>query len=169
MHLFDFVQQLNFVSELKDGTELWFGKGKFDDYCIYVSPPNHRTWFPLDREYFEVLDALAEEYGAGQLYSDFIRIYNSTDTNIDDLVLEEIQRIADKYPEERDAVELMFSILYAAMIAEENKEHTILGKRIKRLGIHQVLFEKVPPADAAEFSKGKSWRRLDAMCKERGF
>lgn len=35
------------------------------------------------------------------------------------------------------------------MVAEENKLGTKLGKRIKRLGIHQVLYDRYSPAAAA--------------------
>lgn len=34
----------------------------------------------------------------------------------------------------------LFSILYATMIAEENKKFTKLGKRIKHLGVFLLLF-----------------------------
>lgn len=55
------------------------------------------------------------------------------------------------------------------MVAEENKLGTKLGKRIKRLGIHQVLYDRYSPAAAASFSRGLSWTRIDNECKLRGF
>jgi hypothetical protein len=55
------------------------------------------------------------------------------------------------------------------MIAEENKKNAILKKRIKRLGIYQVLIEGMKPEVAAVFSKGKKWRELDKTMLERGF
>jgi hypothetical protein len=55
------------------------------------------------------------------------------------------------------------------MIAEENKENAILGKRIKRLGMHQVLIENMKPEEAAVFSKGKKWKELHRLMKKRGF
>lgn len=44
-----------------------------------------------------------------------------------------------------------------------------IGKRAKRLGIHQVLIENIEPEIAANFSKNKKWRELDKECKKRGF
>ena len=55
------------------------------------------------------------------------------------------------------------------MIAEENKEHSILGKRIKRLGVHMLLIDGEPVNYAANFMRGVGWKELDKMCKERGF
>lgn len=55
------------------------------------------------------------------------------------------------------------------MIAEENKENTQLGKQIKRLGVHQVLIEKMGCNEAANFSKGIRWRQIDAICSSKGF
>ena len=57
----------------------------------------------------------------------------------------------------------------AGMIAEENKVNMILKKRIKRLGVYQVLMDNFPPSEAANFSKGKGWRELDSIMKAKGF
>ena len=59
--------------------------------------------------------------------------------------------------------------IYAGMIAEERKAYTKLGKRVKRLGIHQVILEGMAPTRAANFSRGKAWREIAALCTERGF
>jgi hypothetical protein len=66
-------------------------------------------------------------------------------------------------------MEIWFNVLYAGMVAEENKEHALLKKRIKRLGMHQVLLENMEPEKAALFSKGKKWTELDKLMKEKGF
>jgi hypothetical protein len=55
------------------------------------------------------------------------------------------------------------------MIAEENKENTKLGKRIKRLGMYQTLVEKLDPFLAANFSRGMKWQEIDEECHKRGF
>ena len=60
-------------------------------------------------------------------------------------------------------------VIYAAMVAEENKQFTRLGKRIKRLGVHQLLKEGLSPKEAANWSRGKAWRDLAAECEKRGF
>jgi hypothetical protein len=55
------------------------------------------------------------------------------------------------------------------MIAEENKKNAILKKRIKRLGMHQVLIMGMPANQAASFSKGKNWRDLNEIMINLGF
>ena len=56
-----------------------------------------------------------------------------------------------------------------AMIAEERKCFTRLGKRIKRLGIYKLLIEGKSVGESANFMRGLKWYEIDAMCKERGF
>lgn len=51
--------------------------------------------------------------------------------------------------------DMLLSILYARMVAEGSKERARLKKRVKRLGVHQVLIEGVAPEAAATFSRGK--------------
>ena len=81
-----------------------------------------------------------------------------------------ITQIANEY-EEQDVLEIdvMFSILYLAMISEENKENSKLGKRIKRLGIYSLLKENKTIEESATFMKGMKWREIDKICIERGF
>jgi hypothetical protein len=55
------------------------------------------------------------------------------------------------------------------MIAGENKTNAILKKRIKRLGMHQILIEDLDADYSGNFSKRKNWKELDVLMKERGF
>lgn len=55
------------------------------------------------------------------------------------------------------------------MIAEEQKQFTRLGKRIKRLGIHMLLLESKSVHEAANFIRGMGWRDIATHCDERGF
>ncbi len=64
---------------------------------------------------------------------------------------------------------LKYLITFRMQDAKENKLGTKLGKRIKRLGIHQVLYDRYSPAAAASFSRGLPWTRIDNECKLRGF
>ena len=83
--------------------------------------------------------------------------------------LKEIETLSKSYGQYEFNAEGIFTILYAAMIAEENKENSILGKRIKRLGVHMLLIDKEPVDYAANFMRGMNWKELDKMCKKRGF
>lgn len=104
-----------------------------------------------------------------QIYSDFVSIYDTTTKSIEQSVLDFISNLTSKYGKDNLEIDILFTILYAGMIAEENKSYTKLGKRVKRLGMHQVLVEKLPAHIAANFSKGKNWYEIAKECEQRGF
>ncbi|WP_396035026.1 DUF7004 family protein [Candidatus Cyanaurora vandensis] len=74
-----------------------------------------------------------------------------------------------KYDHDSLKIQIIFTIIYAGMVAEENKKFTKLGKRVKHLGVYQILIEGMPAHQAANFSKGKKWREIATDCKNRGF
>jgi hypothetical protein len=119
----------------------------------------------LDSWYFDELQKLGENK---TIYDDFCLIYNVTTKNLSPIVAMVCKHLAVKY-EKQGLVELIYSILYMGMIAEENKENTILGKRIKRLGMYQTLIEGLPAEMSANFSRGMKWKQLDKECTKRGF
>lgn len=152
-----------------NGDKLSFGTGKFDDWCIYVErveDKGDKYFFPLDSWYFEELARIDKDEPG--IYDDFVDIYERTDSDVDESVVELIKELANKYTE-KNLVELIYAILYAGMIAEENKENTKLGKRIKRLGMYQTLVDKFDPFLAANFSRGMKWQEIDEECHKRGF
>lgn len=55
------------------------------------------------------------------------------------------------------------------MIAENRKVNTRLGKRIKRLGVHEILIDNLTVNYAANNTRGIEWEEIDIMCKKRGF
>lgn len=102
------------------------------------------------------------------VYEDFKSLYSSTTKEVDANVFETIKEISGKYPNP-DEAEAVFSVLYMTMLAEENKQGAILRKRIKRLGVHQVLVEGMSPKIAANYSRGKTSLELAKECWSRGF
>jgi hypothetical protein len=151
------------------GDTISFGNGRFDEWCIYVQRKENAPGdylFPLDSWYFTELARINEE--EPWVYEDFLKFYNLTDKEASNLAIKLIPLLAKKY-KETHLVELLYSIIYAGMIAEENKEGTKLGKRIKRLGMHQTLVEKLDPKIAADFSRNMKWREIDEHCRARGF
>jgi hypothetical protein len=150
---------------LSDGTKLYFGRGKFDDWCIYVERRDGTIDYPLDSWYFDELQKLG--YGK-QIYDDFCLIYDITTKKLCPIVAMTCKMLAVNH-KDWQTLELIYSILYMGMIAEENKENAILGKRIKRLGMYQTLIEGVPAEVSANFSRGMKWKDLDRECVSRGF
>lgn len=146
-----------------------FDKGKFDDWCVYLTRLGKRRYAPTDYEYFTIVQQFGAIYGRKKVYADFIAFYIPTNSFIDPKVTGLITDIADEYGSDAEEVDIWFSVIYAGMVAEENKQFAVLKKRVKRLGLHQVLVEGLDPGKAAVYSKGVKWRELDKIMKERGF
>lgn len=159
----------NIIANFKDGSFLEYDKGKFDDWCVYLTRPDQLKYAPRDYQYFKRLLGYGKKYGNENIYQDFVRVYDKTTKSIAPDVLLSIQTDCEKYGEDAIDIAIDLTIIYMGMIAEENKAFSRLGKRIKRLGVYQVLKEDVEPYTAANFSRHKKWRDLDAICKERGF
>jgi len=156
------------MKKFADGSAIEFGRGKFDDWCVYVTRPGVTRYAPRDTDYFAKLVKMHHLHP--RLYDDFLAVYTVTTKIVTSEVLADITARSLNYPPTLQVeVDLLLTILYAAMTAEEMRAGTRLGKRIKRLGIHQILIESMPVADAANFSRGMPWQEIDALCRERGF
>lgn len=156
------------VKKFSDGSFLEYDRGKIDDWCVYMTNPEGVRTPPLDRDYFTELKNLADKYGAERVYRDFVSIYDSTTKDIDNNVLEAISRMAAGY-DDALSVDKLFTTFYMAMTSEENYPNTKLGRRIKRLAAHEILFGGRDVANAVVFMKNMGWREIDALCRERGF
>ncbi|MBN2890500.1 MAG: hypothetical protein JXL97_01405 [Bacteroidales bacterium] len=157
------------IKTISDGSIIEFDSGLFDEWCVYLKRNGENRTAPRDVQYFAELQGLAKKYTSKKLYDDFLRIYSATDSKINEQVLNRITQISKDYGEDEIIVDIWLTVLYAGMVAEENKKYAILKKRIKRLGMYQVLIENRTPGFAANFSKGKKWRELDGIMKKYGF
>jgi len=157
------------IKRISDGSVVEFDSGKFDNWCVYLTRPNKNRYAPTDIEYFTFLNNLGNSHNHESIYNHFVEYYNNTNRHIDQNVLNQITEISSNYGEKSVEVDVWLTVIYGGMVAEENKEFAILKKRIKRLGMHQVLIERQSPHYAANFSRGKKWRELDALMRERGF
>jgi hypothetical protein len=158
---------MRIIKRLNHNRKVMFDFGTFDEYCVYVADEYNKKRAPKDYEYFRFFLELANVYGNDKVYNDFLTIYHLTDKAIKDEIRDEINEIVATYGEDvRDEVEENLAVIWGGMIAEENKDRTFLGKRVKHLGMYQVLMGILSPEDAAEFSKGKPWRELDDIMKK---
>ena len=157
------------VKNFSDGTSLEFGRGKLDEWCVFLKSPNGHKTAPRDEEYFGDLKRFAARYGTDKVYGDFVRTYDLVDGYVNETALKTIDEISDTYGIDTERANKLLTILYMAMIAEENKRNARLGKRIKRLGTHVLLKENADPIVAANFMRGIRWQKLDEMCRARGF
>ncbi|MBX2931032.1 MAG: hypothetical protein KF781_03670 [Chitinophagaceae bacterium] len=158
------------IKPLRNNRSVIFDTGKFDNWCVYVVESNGSKKAPFDETYFNDLYSIAQKYPQDKVYNDFVSIYDNTTKSIDIAVLALIDNITDTYNEDdKVIIEQWFTVIYAGMVAEENKQFAILKKRVKRLGLHQVMKLGIAAKDAAKFSYGKKWRDLDAIMKPLGF
>jgi hypothetical protein len=157
------------IRSFSDGSVLEFDEGKFDPWCVYERSPQGSRRPPLDTDYFETLVEFGAEHGPEKVYMDFVAVYEATGKEVASRAFEVIDEIAAGYGDRELDANKTFSTMYAGMVAEENKSHTRLGKRIKRLGTYVLLVEGRDVKDAAYFMKGMKWQEIDALCKGRGF
>lgn len=157
------------IKNVRNRNRLEFDSGSFDSWCVYLTRPQQLRYAPRDTEYFSKLKFFGHSHTPQKIYNDFVTFYTPTNRNIDLKILNLITRLADDYGTDAEEMDIWFSVIYAGMVAEENKANTILKKRIKRLAMYQVLIEGLDPDLAANFSKGKKWKELNALMQERGF
>lgn len=160
---------IRLLQTFADGTTVSFGRGAFDDWCMYLHRPGEQPHAPRDERYFARLQRLGEQHGYRAIYADFVAVYDRTTAEVDDTVLDLILQLTPKYGPDAHEMAVWLTVLYAGMVAEENKEKAVLKKRIKRLGMHQTLVEGRPPGEAATFSRGKKWPELARLCRAKGF
>ena len=158
------------VKTLRNNRKVIFDTGNFDNWCVYVVEADGSKKAPFDTTYFSDLLTISDQYSNNKVYRDFVAIYDLVTRDIDKNVLDLIDKMAKTYhPNHQIKVEQWLTVLYAGMIAEENKENAKLKKRIKRLAMLQVFILGISPNDAASFSKGKKWRDPDTIMKVHGF
>jgi len=155
--------------DLKDGSYLYYDKGKFDKWCVYQVDSNGLRKAPKDVDYFQELYEYCDIFENEEIYDDFVKIYDLTTNQINADVIVEIRNLSQKYGKFEDEIFRIFSTIYMGMIAEENKKNTKLGKRIKRLGMYYLLIKNELPEYCSTFMTGKGWKEIDSLCLEGGF
>lgn len=111
---------------------------------------------------------MKNKYPTEKNYEDFIEIYNHTSEDISSDTLSLVTNLSHNY-EETIEFNMWFIVIYLGMVAEEKKQNAVLKKKIKRLGVHQILFEEFSAFDAANYSKAKKAPFLLKECSLRDF
>ena len=157
------------VMTFPNGSHLDFGWGSFDGWCVFFSDGRRAPTAPRDLDYFKEIRDMAVLYGRERVYSDFVRVYDATTAEYSEAVRDAVIRIGSAYGRDAEKMIRLLLILYMGMVAEENKRNKILGKRIKRLGMHLLLFEGFNAYDAAGLLRDVNWKLLDVLCRRLGF
>lgn len=168
------ISEKRLIKEFPDGVCLFFGRGKFDEFCVFeVESLDRDSAFslsqaPSDVKYFEDLVLLGRVFGNVFCWNAFVMLYDVVSKDFSEDVCAKITALAENFPGYELFADKLFTTLYAAMVAEENKAFSVLGKSIKALGVHQILLEGVPVRDAANFSKGMKAYQLRELMSARG-
>lgn len=100
------------------------------------------------------------------MWSDFCFIYDIVDNNeTEEQVLNLIYSIDMHY---NDDTILWWLIFYMTMLAECKKKHTILKKRIKKLGVYNIFFDEYDIDYIIQYMRGMKWQELNELMVERG-
>lgn len=162
-------EELNsLITAFDDSTYLCFTRGAFDSWRVtFLDAEGKQNYSPKDTAFFDYFLSLTE-YGSTK--KDIFNIIKKMSKKISknmDIIFDPLRKDIYKYAKELNIPEneqlrfekAMMSIL-AAMLSEEQKAFTKLGKKLKLLGLHQVLIGNMEPKTAANWSRGKSWRDI---------
>ena len=149
---------------------VYFSTGSIDAYCVYLNEPPLFRYAMKDEEYFKWILSLSKRYGVVQVWDDFCSIYDIVNMNptakpdVDEAMLRAVN--ADMHYTE-DTIK-WWLIFYMTMVAECKKKYAKLKKRIKKLGVYNILFDKWDIEYVTTYMKDMGWKDLDEMMKERG-
>lgn len=163
-----------YIVKLHNDIQIGFNHGKFDYWQVSYKRKNGDWIPPFDEEYFAWLKKSSEILGADKVYNDCFTIYNlcnndysSTNIVVDKKVFDEIYKISLTYKNSINA-ELVFSILYMAMLSEERKEPSIVGKKIKMLAIYRLLKENVDIETVVNETRNIEFSKINFLCVKKG-
>lgn len=154
------IQNKSQFLNLPNNRVLFFGKGRFDDYCLYIASSvwndqlqRFQTLCSVvkDEYYYTLVKRLFDRYGRQMVYEDIlIGLYNRTSQIVDKSVIEALQRRADVICDEEDRVIFLESmyLIYYGMVAEENHlqngQAPVCGKVLKLFALYQFLIQQMP-------------------------
>lgn len=115
------------------------------------------------------LNTLGECYGGERLYSSFLQIYDLASAEINDEVFNTIYAIAQEYSADLMEVMLLFSEIYAHMVALENNVDAKGGKRRCRLAVFMLLMEDQDAKFVVTFVRKAKKADIDSICETKGF
>lgn len=167
----------------EDGILYGYGRGSFDNHCVFIinkdkkETPTDDILFKTIQDYCNV-NKCHEQFwkdiaDIAETIPQRVKTDNIPSTVLFDIIpdydtmLPIIRSKAEAYTDRPELIKKTFIYLYLAMISEENKKYTKLGKTIKLLGLHNILFDKMAPTFAANFSKGKKWFDIKMVCMDR--
>lgn len=114
------------------------------------------------------LNALGERYGGERLYNSFLKIYNLVSAEVNDEVFNTIYSIAQEYSSDLMDVMLLFSEIYAHMVALENNADAKGGRRRCLLAVYMLLMEDQDAKFVITFVRKAKKDDIDNICEIKG-
>jgi hypothetical protein len=162
-------EELNsLITAFDDSTYLCFTRGAFDSWRVtFLNSEGKQTYSPKDTAFFDYFLSLTEYGNTRREIFNIIKRMSKKISKGMEVDFDHLKKDIYKYAEELHIPEeeqlkfekAMMSVL-AAMLSEEQKAFTKLGKKLKLLGLHQVLIGKMEPKVAANWSRGKPWQEI---------
>ena len=90
---------MNILKRFIDNSIVYYDRGKFDDYCVYLKEKDSSAKAPRDIKYFQYFIDLAKIYGDSKIYNDFCLIYDKTTDVVNNAILNLITEISVSYGE----------------------------------------------------------------------
>lgn len=140
------------LRQFVDGTQLVYDDGEYDGWRVSFYDNDKFVWSPTDEELFSELLSFGQEHN--DLFYAILAVADQIGPRTD-FAQVRIETIDGTLKEEK-----MYSALAAMMIAEERKKSTQLGKKVKLLGLFQLLLEGFTPYKAAHWSRGRSTEEI---------
>lgn len=159
---------MRLVKNFRDGSQVCFDKGRFDDWCVYYIYPNGSRKAPKDVDYFSSIKRLDDIYGSNIVYNLIFEVFQRTTKDVDDRILDYItEQCQAKFGTQSLEADKNITFIYMGMIAEENKKNAKVKKRIKMLGIHYLLKEHKSVNDSATCLCGMNSDKILEECAKR--
>lgn len=152
---------MQILKMFRDNMLLAYDRGSFDEFRVsfYDNKLKYRS-SPNDAQFFTFFVKLAS---ADIVWQNIVTLASQIDKHTEFSQIP-LPNITGSLEEEK-----VFSALAAAMMAEERKAKSKLGKRVKLLGCHQVLLQGISPRVAAKWSRGRKWKEIAVECEKWGF
>ena len=160
------------VHTFDDGSWLGYCHGNIDDWAVHESSDfnfitGKELVFAQDKEYFSILAHYKDKYGI-RFCNDFCKVFNLVMYYYSEDDFAKIKAISESYGEDAQHIEKLFAFLYLAMLSENLKENTVLGKIVKFVGVFQVFSGLKTVNEAANWSRGKNKDIILEECRKYG-
>lgn len=165
------VKYLNrFNPSFADNSSYEYVFGSFDAWCVEYYKGGKKQKRITDTTSFKALLRYGKHVGYENMYKDFVEVYDMVYVGTDlNEVTRRIELISEKYGVYQLKMNKLLHFLFMCMVAEEMKEDAVVGKKMKRLGVHRVLIEGIDPEIAARETDHIWSKKILYWCEKRGF